>query len=315
VRHSFVDASSRLDLLEATQLELKSIAVSGQEAVAACLSDVGLCCATHQDLQIQLKQLQQGIDSVQQRFNSSQLQIQQQQCTDNLLHEEKFFEVKVQCKQLQDQLDGIKQQQLRDAQLYCEQSHFQDRLLAVEQSQAQLREQHHGLQQQLQHQLLMQIQQDRSDLQRLLEDKFEAIHHRMTQLESHRESWTTIERLVLSGSSGSGNGNVALPSNYAISDAQSPHHDFSGSEEMGNSYVSLQTSLVAAAATELESRPSLQVVSVSVRFPRFPTPPPSTCLKLSVPYSSISQPFFPQRCPTRSAAAATACQGPQSVPA
>ncbi len=256
MRHDYLEASTRLGLLEAAYLELKSTAISGQDAVAACLSDAATHSAAVQDLQRNLQLLQQT-------FGCAQQKPQQQLCSDSFINE-----IQLQCQHLQNQLESIQQHQFRYAQLENHQTQFSDRLSAVEQFALQFREHQFDLQQKL-HKLLEQSQQDRNDMKLLVEDKFAAMSLRMAQLESHRESWTAIERLVLSSSSSSGSVHQALRSSYPIADASSHHQDCTGSDEISGSYVSLQTSNVPAAAKiEEESRPSLQVVSVSVQLPQ-----------------------------------------------
>jgi hypothetical protein len=256
VRHDCLEVSTRLGVLEAACLELKSTATSGQDAIAACLSDAATHNAALQDLQRNLKLLQQT-------SNYAQQKAQEQLCSDGFIKE-----MQLQCQHLQNQLEGIQQHQLRYAQLENQQTHFSDRLSAVEQFALQCREHQLDSQQKLR-QLLERSQQDRDDMKLLIEDKFAAMSLRMSQLESHRESWTAIERLVLSSSSSSGSVHQALRPNHPIADASSHHQDFTGSDEISGSYVSLQTSHVSAAATiEVESRPSLQVVSVSVHLPQ-----------------------------------------------
>ena len=255
VRHDFLDVSTRLNSLEEAYLESKSTAASGQVAVASCLSDIATHRATVEDLQRNVQQLQQAFDSAQPTRG-------QQLGTESILNE-----MKLQCQHLQLQLESMQQQQLLYAQLENRQNQLSERLIAIEQSARQLQEHQHDMQHRIESQLEQFRQQDRDDMQRLVEDKFAAMSLRMTQLESHRESWTALERLVLSSSSSnSGNGHQALT--------------LSGAHEIDGSYVSLQTSYVApVAATEAERRPSLQITSVSVRF-RHPNQDATTQLQL-----------------------------------
>jgi DNA repair exonuclease SbcCD ATPase subunit len=265
VRHDFLDVSTRLNSLEEAYLESKSTAASGQVAVASCLSDIATHRATVEDLQRNVQQLQQAFDSAQPTRG-------QQLGTESILNE-----MKRQCQHLQLQLESMQQQQLLYAQLENRQNQLSERLIAIEQSARQLQEHQHDMQHRIQSQLEQFRQQDRDDMQRLVEDKFAAMSLRMTQLESHRESWTALERLVLSSSSSnSGNGHQAL----TLSDKVDHHEHCSGAHEIDGSYVSLQTSYVApVAATEAERRPSLQITSVSVRF-RHPNQDATTQLQL-----------------------------------
>lgn len=243
--------------LEASQLELKTTAVSGQDAVAACLSDVAIYNGAVQELQRTVNQLLQTFENAQ---HQSQLQVG----SDSL-----FKELQVQVQQIQHSMEGIHQQHIRYAQLENEQNLLSHRLAEVEKSQLQIREHQHVLQDLHSH-LTQQREQDRIDLQRLFEEKFGEISLRMTQFESRRESWTTIERLVSSGSSGNGNHSInqSLRSQGTVADSQCHNQDFSGSEEIAGSYIALQTSQIAAAAfADVDRRPTLQVVSVNVKFP------------------------------------------------
>ena len=245
-----------MGLLESSQLEFKTTAASGQDAVAACLSDVASYNGAVQELQRTVNQLLQTFESAQ---HQSQLQVG----SDSL-----FKELQVQVLQIQHSMEGIHQQHIRYAQLENEQNLLSHRLAEVEKSQLQIREHQHVLQDLHSH-LTQQREQDRIDLQRLFEEKFGEISLRMTQFESRRESWTTIERLVSSGSSGNGNHSInqSLRSQGTVADSQC-HNQDSGSEEIAGSYIALQTSQVAAAAfADVERRPSLQVVSVNVKFP------------------------------------------------
>jgi len=265
VRHDFLDVSTRLNSLEEAYLESKSTAASGQVAVASCLSDLATHRATVEDLQRNVQQLQQAFDSAQPTRG-------QQLGTESILNE-----MKLQCQHLQLQLESMQQQQLLYAQLENRQNQLSERLIAIEQSARQLQEHQHAMQHRIESQLEQFRQQDRDDIQRLVEDKFAAMSLRMTQLESHRESWTALERLVLSSSSSnSGNGHQAL----TLSDKVDHHEHCSGAHEIDGSYVSLQTSYVApVAATETERRPFLQITSVSVRF-RHPNQDATTQLQL-----------------------------------
>ncbi len=274
VRHDFLDVSTRLNSLEEAYLESQSTAASGQVAVASCLSDLATHRATVEDLQRHVQQLQQA-------FGSAQPTHGQQLGTESILNE-----MKLQCQHLQLQLESMQQQQLLYAQLENRQNQFSERLIAIEQSARQLQEHQHEMQHRIDSQLEQFRQQDRDDMQRLVEDKFAAMSLRMTQLESHRECWTAIDRLVSSSSSSSGNGHQAL----THSDKVDHHEHCSGSQEIYGSYVSLQTSHVApVAATEAERRPSLQITSVSVKF-RNPHQDATTQLQLHARGGDICAP-------------------------
>ncbi len=261
VRHDFLDVSTRLNSLEEAYLESKSTAASGQVAVASCLSDLATHRATVEDLQRNVQQLQQA-------FVSAQPTHGQQLGAESILNE-----MKLQCQHLQLQFESMQQQQLIYAQLENRQNQLSERLIAIEQSARQLQEHQHDMQHRIHSQLEQFRQQDRDDMLRLVEDKFAAMSLRMAQLESHRECWTAIDRLVSSSSSSSGK-----PLN--LSDKFGHHEHCSGSQEIDGSYVSLQTSDVApVAATEAERRPSLQITSVSVKF-RHPHQDATTQLQL-----------------------------------
>jgi hypothetical protein len=248
VRHSLLESSTRLGLLEEAHQELKSTAASLQNAVAACVSDVTSC---------NLAQLQHDVHQLQLAAHSLQ-QNQQQLISDSTLNE-----LKDQYQQLKRELDCINQQQLRISQIEFQQKQISDRLYATEQLQLQLREHQHELHQKLLTDLQLQREHDRVDVQRLLDERFEGLHQRMSQLESHRDSWTTIERLVMSGSTGSGSGIQASRYNVSSDEAHAHQQDC----PIGDSYVALQPSDVnASAASELHSRPLLRVAAVHVQF-------------------------------------------------
>ncbi len=252
MRRCFLEFSARIGAADNALAELQTSASMMRSVVAACSSDAAGCSTAVQQLRLAVQQLQLTTDSL-------LLRSQQQVCTENILNE-----LKDQCQQLRADLHCLGQQQLRLGQVELQQMQISDRLFATEQLQAQLREQQHELHQQVLNNLQTQRQHDRSDLQRLLDDKLEALQQRMAQVESHRDSWTTIERLVMSGSTGSssGSGLQASRCHSAVNLAQSHQHESS----IGDSFIALQASDVASAASDSQNSLPLRVVSVHVQF-------------------------------------------------
>jgi hypothetical protein len=235
------------------------MAASVKGDVSAGVSDAAATKPVLQELQRHVQQLQLAVDTL-------HLQPQQPQCSDGPLNE-----LKVQCLQLKHEIEGINQQQLRFAHIDSQQKQLFDRLAAAELFQSQLRESQLELQQRLHNELRLLRERDFSDLHRLVEDKFAGILQRMTQLESQRDSWATIERLVLSSGSGNGSGSgsglQASQCSHAMNEANSYHQDFSSSGAIGDSYVALQTSdVVPASALAAQPVLSLRLTSVGVQF-------------------------------------------------
>lgn len=243
VRRNLLEYSSRLGRLEEAQLDLKSAAASAHSAAAACVSDVQACLPA-----VQL--LQQSVLQLQQSMHKAQLQSQDQPCSDNILNE-----LKDQYQQLKREVECMNQLQHRLANIELQQKQILDRLQAAEQLQMQLGQQQHELRVNL-----AQRELDRSDLQRLLGDKLDLLHERVAQVESHRDSWTAIERLVMSGS---GSGVQASRYGDASNEAQLCQQDCS----VGDSYVALQTSDVGSAvSSDASSAFSLRIASVCAQF-------------------------------------------------
>jgi DNA repair exonuclease SbcCD ATPase subunit len=261
VRHSIVAASARLEQLEAAQLEFKSTTTSVQDAVTACMSDAGVRIAAIEDLKRHVSQLQQIADC---GGLMARDQLQQHVNLENMLNE-----LKSRCQLLEQQVDGLQQQQFRYALLENLQNLISDRLSAVETAQLQIQQCQTALQQKFDHQLELQQYQRQHcpHIDEQLEAKFAALQQRVSQLESDRESWTTIEKLVMS--SGNGIGNQTSRSQCAIGDVPSNFRD-SGFDEICSSYVALQPPPASAVAREDSSRLLLQLSAVSVHFRRFP---------------------------------------------
>ncbi len=189
MRHEFLEASSRLDLLEAAHLDLKSAAALRQDAVAACLSDAAARSAAVQDLQRNLQQLQLSFDNAHQNY-------QQELCSSSFVNE-----TKVQCQEMQLQLQSIQQEQLRHAHLEHQHNLFSDRLSAVEQSALQFRDLQNDLQQKHKHleqQLEQFWQRERDEMQRLVEGKFAELSQRLATLEARGDNYTAIQQLLSS---------------------------------------------------------------------------------------------------------------------